>query len=300
LFSSYKHHILIVEDDILTSSMIAEALSRYCTVNVVETGQAALEHCENNLPDLILMDIEMPTIDGLTACKMLKEQESTQYIPVVIITAHTELVYEDMSWEAGCADFVAKPFSIVALRHRVNHHLQVKLLTDKFKKMASVDGLTGLQNRHAFDLELTKQIRLSQRMQLPLGLIMIDIDFFKEYNDVYGHLGGDQCLQQIAEIMVEILVRPADMLARYGGEEFVVILPGTGIKGVKHIADKLLKAVQDLGRAHRGSPFEILTICIGGTSFSPPDIQEYDLIAKADSLLYEAKNNGRNRVVVSK
>ena len=297
--SYYKPRILIVEDDMMTSTMITNALSKFYVIDVVETGETALERCENSPPDLILMDIEMPTIDGLTACNMLKRQESTQYIPVVIITAHTELTYEDMSWEAGCADFVAKPFSLVALRHRINHHLQVKLLTDKFKKLASVDRLTGVPNRHAFDLNIAKQIRLSHRVEKPLGLLMIDIDFFKEYNDVYGHLGGDECLQQVAEIVSKMLVRPADHLARYGGEEFVVLLPDTCVTGVKFVADKILKAIQDLALPHQASPFEILTICIGGTSFSPSDIEEYALIQKADSLLYEAKNNGRNRVVVS-
>jgi PleD family two-component response regulator len=185
LNSYYKAHVLVVEDDEVSASVISEAISGFYHLDIVGTGDAAIEFCKKTLPDLILMDIEMPSMDGLTACKLLKRQGSTRYIPVVIITAHTELTYEDLSWEAGCADFVAKPFSPVALRHRINHHLEVKLLTDKFRKLASIDGLTGLQNRHAFNQYLAEQIRLSLRMNMPLGLLMIDIDLFKEFNDTY-------------------------------------------------------------------------------------------------------------------
>lgn len=296
--SYYKAHVLVVEDDEVSASVISEAISGFYHLDIVGTGDAAIEFCKKTLPDLILMDIEMPSMDGLTACKLLKRQGSTRYIPVVIITAHTELTYEDLSWEAGCADFVAKPFSPVALRHRINHHLEVKLLTDKFRKLASIDGLTGLQNRHAFNQYLAEQIRLSLRMNRPLGLLMIDIDLFKEFNDTYGHLGGDDCLQRIATVMSESLVRPTDHIARYGGEEFVVLLPDTCIKGAKTVANKLLKAVQDLAIPHQSSVEKIITISIGAASCCAPDIDKNSLIQQADMLLYKAKSDGRNRVVV--
>jgi diguanylate cyclase (GGDEF)-like protein len=299
LSNYYKAHVLIVEDDEMSVSIISEAISGFYHLETVRTGDAALEFCKKTLPDLILMDIEMPSMDGLTACKILKRQGSTRYIPVVIITAHTELIYEDLSWEAGCADFIGKPFSPIALRHRINHHLEVKLLTDKFKRLASIDGLTGLQNRHAFNQYLAEQTRLSLRMKRPLGLLMIDIDLFKEFNDNYGHLGGDDCLQQIAIAMSESLVRPTDHIARYGGEEFVVLLPDTCIEGAEIVANKILRTVQDLAIPHQSSPEEILTISIGVTSCSAPDIDKDSLIHKADVLLYKAKNDGRNRVVVS-
>lgn len=295
----FRAHILIVEDDDVSAKVITEAITGFYHIDVVGTGDAALEFCKEKLPDLILMDIEMPSMDGLTACKVLKRQGATRYIPVVIVTSHTELTYEDLSWEAGCADFVAKPFSPVALRHRINHHLEVKLLTDKFKRLASIDGLTGLQNRLAFDQYLAQQIRLSIRMNKPLSLLMIDIDLFKEFNDTYGHLGGDNCLQRIAIAMSGSLVRPTDHIARYGGEEFVVLLPDTCIEGAKTVANKLLKAVQDLAIQHQSSPQEILTISIGVASSIASDLDKNSLIEKADLLLYKAKSDGRNRVVFS-
>lgn len=294
----YKARILIVEDDDTSARIISEAISGFYHIDIVNSGDAAIEFCKTTLPDLILMDIEMPSMDGLTACKVLKQQGSTRFVPVVIITAHTELTYEDLSWEAGCADFIAKPFSPVALRHRINHHLEVKLLTDKFKRLASIDGLTGLQNRHAFNQYLAEQIRLSVRMNRPIGLLMIDIDLFKEFNDTYGHLGGDDCLQRIAIAMSESLVRPTDYIARYGGEEFVVLLPDTCIEGATIVANRLLMAVQDLAIPHQSSPEEIITISIGVTSCCTPDIDKNSLIQQADILLYKAKNDGRNRIVV--
>jgi diguanylate cyclase (GGDEF)-like protein len=297
--SYYRARILIVEDDTISAAVISGAISDFYAVDIVSDGLKAIEYCANKLPDLILMDIEMPSMDGLTACKLLQHQDSTQHIPVIFITGHTELISEDLSWEAGCADFITKPFSIIALRHRINHHLEVKLLTDKLKKMARIDGLTGVQNRHGFDVYLAEQIKLSQRTKRPLGLIMVDVDFFKQFNDSYGHIGGDECLQQLAKTMTKILVRPSDHIARYGGEEFAVLLPDTSFEGVRHVAEKLVQTVRNLKIQHEDSPTGILTVSVGGTSFCSSDLGEKDFIQRADLLLYKAKNSGRNLAVVS-
>lgn len=298
--SFYQAHILIVEDDSMSAEVIHEAISGYYTTAIVETGVAALDYCKSNLPDLILMDISMPSMDGLTACKLLKQRDSTQHIPVVIVTAHAELTYEDLSWEAGCSDFIAKPFSAVALRHRIKYHLRVKLLTDKLKLQASVDGLTGVQNRYAFDAYLDEQIKLSQRSKKPLGLLMLDIDYFKEYNDTYGHLGGDECLRKVAGAISSVLVRPTDHVARYGGEEFAVLLPDTCSEGIAHVAESIMHAVKALDIQLESSQHAKLTVSIGGVSYCPENDGQNGLIEKADALLYKAKNNGRNCIVLEK
>lgn len=296
----FRAHILIVEDDSLSASIIFEAISGYYTVDIVDSGQAALDYCKDKKPDLILMDIAMPSMDGLTACKILKQQESTQFIPVIIITAYTELTYEDLSWEVGCADFVAKPFSAIALRHRIKHHLGVKLLTDKLKTQASIDGLTGVQNRHAFDKCISEQVKLSQRTKKPLGLLMLDIDLFKEYNDTYGHLGGDDSLRKVAGAISSVLVRPTDHVARFGGEEFAVLLPDTSSEGIQHVAEALQSAIKALDIEHASSATGKLTVSIGGVSCCPLDTDQSDMIQQADDLLYQAKADGRNRTVIGK
>lgn len=298
--SFYQAHILIVEDDSVAAEVIHEAISGYYTTAIVESGISALNYCKDHSPDLILMDISMPSMDGLTACKLLKQRVSTQHIPVVIVTAHTELTYEDLSWEAGCSDFIAKPFSAVALRHRIKYHLRVKLLTDKLKMQASIDGLTGVQNRYAFDAYLIEQIKLSLRTNKPLGLLMIDIDYFKEFNDTYGHLGGDDCLRKVAKAISNALVRPTDHIARYGGEEFAVLLPDTSSEGITHVAESIMAAVRRLDIQHQASQYGMLTISIGGVSYCPSNDGQNKLIERADKCLYEAKSKGRNCIEFEK
>jgi diguanylate cyclase (GGDEF)-like protein len=290
-----KSKVLIVEDDPSSATLIADSMLSHYAIDIVTSGQAALDYCAKSEPDLILMDIAMPAMDGLMACKALKHTLDTSHIPVVFITAHTQLKYEDMAWEAGCADFVTKPFSPKALRHRIKHHLNVKLLTDKLLTQANIDGLTGLQNRRAFDTSLKRQLKLSKRVRTDLGLLMVDIDYFKKYNDTYGHLAGDDCLKKLANVLTRSLDRPTDNVARFGGEEFVILLPDTDLNGVEHVAQNIIKDIKKQKIAHSSSDFSVLTVSIGGTTLENHDENELELIKRADDLLYKAKKNGRNR-----
>jgi len=289
-----KATVLIVEDDITSAAFISESLADKYLTHIVNSGEDALAFCSSTPPDLILMDINMPSMDGVAACRHLKDSFETEHIPVVFLTACTELEYEDLAWEAGCADFVTKPFSPSALMRRINHHLEVKLLTDKLKRQANIDGLTGVKNRRAFDLAIQEQVKLGQRIGWSIGLLMIDIDYFKQYNDTYGHLKGDDCLVTIATILTSVVVRPTDHVARYGGEEFVVLLPDTDKHGMKHVAENIMSAIRARKIEHKTSPLHILTVSIGGISELAKNTDEKVVVKQADKLLYKAKESGRN------
>lgn len=276
----------------------AKAFSENFITHHVSSGQSALEFCKVKLPDIILMDINMPVMDGLTACKKLKSQENTQDIPIIFISSHDSPEAEDECWEAGCTDFITKPYSVTTLRHRVNSHLAAKLMADKLKRLATIDGLTEVQNRHYFDDFLRKQMKLSVRMEQQIGLLLIDIDHFKLYNDTYGHTKGDECLRVIAAGIEQALKRPTDCLARYGGEEFAVVLPNTDIGGVTHLAENMLNAIRNLNVPHKLSNLSRVTISIGGICMLPNKITQTELIDLADQNLYEAKNAGRDTFVV--
>ena len=170
----------------------------------------------------------------------------------------------------------------------------------KLEELTLIDGLTRIANRRHFDAYLKKEWELSKRTSRPISLIMIDIDFFKKYNDSYGHLEGDSCLQNVAKAIKESINRDGDLVSRYGGEEFGVILPGTDIEGARHVAEKIRKNVMDLSIAHKGSDIEkVVTVSLGVASRIPDrNSKGEEIILSADNALYKAKNKGRNRVEV--
>ncbi|MDO6693974.1 diguanylate cyclase [Aliiglaciecola sp. 3_MG-2023] len=289
----------MVEDEPISALIAAKALSDNFITHHVSSGQEALDFCDQKLPDIILMDINMPVMDGLTACRKLKDNDNTQEIPIIFVSSHNSPEAEDECWEAGCTDFITKPFSVTTLRHRVNSHLAAKLMSDKLKRLATVDGLTDVQNRHYFDGFLADQMKLCTRLKHHIGLILIDIDNFKLYNDTYGHIKGDECLRQVASTLRTVLKRPTDCLARYGGEEFAVVLPHTDARGVEHIANSMLSAIRALNLPHKLSSLSRVTISAGGICVSPQNLSQIALIQKADQNLYSAKDAGRDQFVVA-
>ncbi|MFA3789618.1 diguanylate cyclase [Aliiglaciecola sp. SL4] len=291
--------ILIVEDEPISALIASKALSDNFITHHVSSGQEALNFCDYRPPDIILMDINMPVMDGLTACRKLKDNENTQEIPIIFVSSQNSPEAEDECWEAGCTDFITKPFSVTTLRHRVNSHLAAKVMSDKLKRLATIDSLTDVQNRHYFDGFLADQMKLCTRMKHHLGLILIDIDNFKLYNDTYGHIKGDECLREVADTLRKILKRPTDCLARYGGEEFAIVLPHTDISGVKYIADNMLRAIRDLNLPHKLSSLNRVTISAGGICVSPQNLSQTALIQKADKNLYTAKDAGRDQFIIA-
>lgn len=250
------------------------------------------------LPDLILLDVVMPNMNGFDVCRNLKSDPETRAIPIIFITGNFDEKDEITGFEVGGADFIHKPINPIITRARVRTQLALKQQADQLRSVALTDGLTGVANRRRFDQDMVNIWRQSLRDQLPLTLIMLDVDFFKRYNDHYGHQAGDVCLQKIASALKQTLRRPQDLVARYGGEEFVCILPATGASGASHIAERLQQKIAVLQLAHADSELsDIVTVSMGLVTQIPNrgfSLEEF--IQVADQQLYRAKEEGRARV----
>jgi len=244
----------------------------------------------------------MPGINGFDVCRMLKNDPKTNHIPIVFVSALDEVNDEEKGLNLGAVDYIIKPFHMPIVKARVRNHINLKVKTDMLEQLSLIDGLTQIANRRFFDEVLTREAqRLVRDGGLSLGLIMLDIDYFKPYNDHYGHGVGDECLKQVAQSLASIIRRPADSVARYGGEEFVVVLPETTLEGVLLMAERMRKAIAALAIPHAYSPVaDHITISLGATAvLLSREVDAKTLLAEADKALYQAKEQGRNRVVSS-
>lgn len=294
-----KNTILIVDDSPENITVLGALLRTDYIIRVATNGEKALQLVDSdNPPDLILLDVMMPGIDGYEVCKRLKANTLTQKIPVIFITAKTSEADEVKGFEMGAVDYVTKPFSPVVIKARVRTHVELKKYRDFLVNTSYCDGLTAVANRRRFDEYYTAMWNLAVRESLPLSLIMIDLDNFKKYNDNYGHQEGDACLIRIAQKLSTSLKRKTDLLARYGGDEFVCLLPGTNIDGAVKVAELFRSNVLSLQipNAYSGTT-SCMTISQGVASIHPAmDLSANSLIMFADEALYKAKNEGRNRI----
>lgn len=295
-FDTDRQKILIVDDQSENIRILLDALGDELQIIVAKNGQTALKKAGTYLPDLILLDIMMPGMDGFEVCTALKQDHRTKSIPVIFITATDDYQNEERGLKLGAIDYIRKPFHPSVAVARIYNHLELKRKTDLLESLARIDGLTEIYNRRAFDETLEQYWKAAARTSSPLSLILIDIDFFKNFNDHYGHAKGDLCLKQVASLFKRTLRRPQDFVARYGGEEFVFLLPETDAAGVATIGRSILDAVRHLHLEHNNSPIEeYLTVSLGGsTCFPENEASSVSLIKKADSALYFAKENGRN------
>ncbi len=311
-------NILIVDDVPTNLSILAQTLREQgFTVWVATSGDAALQQLSHALPDLILLDIQMPGKDGLETCATLKTNQRTQDIPVIFMSALNEQVHKVKGLSLGAVDYITKPFHEAEVLARVKVHLSLRELTLNLQReieerkrveaelakantalhrLAHIDGLTQVANRYRFDQELGQAWRRLHREDQPLSLILCDVDYFKLFNDHYGHQAGDDCLQQVAKAIQNAVHRPDDLVARYGGEEFAVILPSTSAQGAAQIATAICAEVLKLQIPHKfSSVSQYVTLSLGMATISPHSEQTADmLIELADKALYRAKATGRN------
>ena len=292
--------ILIVDDEKINLDVMVGLLKPNYRIVAAKKGEMALKRLEKPpLSDLILLDIMMPGMDGYEVCRKIKQNPETRDIPVIFITAKIEEQDEAQGFQAGAVDYITKPFSPLIVMARVKTHIELKRRGDMLERLAGLDGLTGIPNRRQFDQFLDAEWKRSLRYEHNLSIILVDIDFFKLYNDCYGHTEGDVCLKKVAGSIFKAVPRPEDLAARYGGEEFACILPETGNKGALAVANRILENVRALKIPHAQSKaVRHVTVSVGlATAVPPLKNRKLELVKLADKALYQAKLKGRNQII---
>lgn len=252
-------------------------------------------------PYLILLDVIMPKMGGYEVIRHLKDSDKTKNIPVIFVTALKSIEDEEYGFKLGAVDYITKPFSPPIVKMRVRNHLRIVHQYKLLDQLAHLDGLTEISNRCRFNEVFQTEWARSTRNKTPFSLAMVDVDYFKQYNDHYGHAMGDIALQKIAKALDSVLRRPADLIARYGGEEFVMLLPETDAEAAKTVADRSLQIIIELNIPHHFSKVaDTVTVSMGLTTIHlNEEILPQAFLEKADQNLYQAKQSGRNKVVCS-
>lgn len=322
--SEYAVRVLLVDDQPMIGEAVRRALLgqaqlefHYCS----DPGMA-LDTAVRVRPTVILQDLVMPGIDGLTLVRRYREQPATRDIPIIVLSTKEDPAVKSEAFASGANDYLVKLPDSIELIARIRHHsrahlnqlqrdaaylalhesqLQLIAINAELKRLTHVDGLTGLSNRRYCDEYLDQEWRRAAREQLPLAVLMVDVDAFKRYNDHYGHLAGDETLKAVAHALQAGCERPSDLAARFGGEEFIVILPGCPVTDAVAMGNKLCRAVAGLAISHVASPAAPhVTVSIGAAATLPqPGSSPLSLIQRADQALYQAKEGGRNQVVGS-
>jgi two-component system, cell cycle response regulator len=295
--------ILAVDDDPAMRRLVADTLNGlgYIIDNAAD-GVEAIEKVRSDPPDLMILDVMMPKMNGLEVCRIVKSLADDTFIPIILVTVKGDVDSKVTGLKLGADDYLAKPYNPLELRARVASMLRIKSLQDKInskrrqlEELSITDDLTGLHNHRAMQQRLKDEFLRAQRYNDPLSLLMIDIDNFKATNDEHGHLFGDFVLIELAKVLREA-VRETDFVARHGGEEFVVVLPQTHFSGCLPVAERVWRSVRD----HAFSDGKItgrITISIGVSFFPSRNVSSVEqLLGNADQALYQAKHEGRNRI----
>lgn len=298
-----KSIVLIVDDTPMNIQVLSGMLSKEYEVRIATRGDKALEIARSDMPpDLILLDIMMPEMDGYEVCKQLKADPNTAEIPVMFVTAKSEIEDETYGFSLGAVDYITKPFHLPIVQARVQTHLRMRKQAKLLEEYAFLDPLTHISNRRKFELHFEEEWRRALRNKEPLSLFMIDIDFFKGYNDSLGHGEGDICLQKVATSIVQSCSRGGELAARYGGEEFIVLLPHCNEEAAHQSAENIRQAVEAMQISHPTSTVSPhVTVSIGYATANPVDktVDMKSLTKLADDGLYYAKEHGRNQVGVA-
>ncbi len=314
-----KGDILIVDDNPVNLDLLSGMLlDRGFRVRVATNGRRAISAAKSAIPDLVMLDINMPEMDGYEVCRQMKDDELTRDVPVIFISALDNALDKVKAFSTGGADYVTKPFQFEEVLARIEIQLKISRLQKEMERkndeleqsnlqleranrmlraLSYLDGLTGIANRRHFEESLDQEWRRAVRSGAPLSLLMVDIDRFKALNDAYGHQYGDDCLRQVAATFSDTLKRAGDLASRYGGEEFAVVLPATELAGAAAIAEIVRSRVEELGIPHDHSPSRVVTVSVGAATCIPTESDAVtSLIDMADRALYQAKHDGRNRV----
>jgi diguanylate cyclase (GGDEF)-like protein len=321
--------ILIVDDSELIREQIKGFLESdgYTAVKGLGTAEELLKsmdtcEAEDDRPELLLLDWVLPDISGLELIKLLKSKSEWRDVPVIMVTSKNDGADLERALDAGASDFIVKPVEKVTLLARARAALRLKSEMERRKErekelmevtrrleeviqslqlISTMDALTGIPNRRLFDETISREWRRCLRDNAPLSIVMVDLDHFKDYNDHYGHVAGDEALKYVAEGIAAAVKRPGDLVARYGGEEFCAILPGTPAGGAAFVAEVMRHNVIKLGINNEKSPVaNHVTISCGVATMIPKrELRTSFLVAAADEALYEAKRKGRNQTEIN-
>jgi diguanylate cyclase (GGDEF)-like protein len=308
--------VLIVDDSPTIRTALRGLVERMGhSVIEVEDGREALQIYRQDRPDLVLIDVMMPVMDGYEAARQMRGIRPDEWVPIIFLSSKEADQDLDRAIEAGGDDYLVKPVSFVVLNAKIRalqriESTRVKLLETsrelaaanrELENLSRQDSLTGIANRRYFDSYLLSEVRRASRDREPLSLILADVDNFKAYNDCYGHQAGDDCLRQVASALKSVGKRPADLAARYGGEEFAMVLPGTTVEGAVDVAKSLVRAIEGMSIPHaRSGVSNTVSLSQGIASLIPvQDTKPENIIELADQALYQAKQQGRNRYVIS-
>lgn len=314
--------VLLVDDQVLVCEAIRRALASELSIDFhcCTDATRAVELAEKLNPTVLLQDLVMPGVNGLSLVERYRRNPGLRDVPILVLSSKEDPEVKSAAFAAGANDYLVKIPDTIELVARIRYHSRsytalrqrdeaFRALRDSQRKLLEVnielerlmksDGLTGLANRRHFDECLDREWRRARRAGSELSLLMIDVDYFKVYNDEFGHVAGDDVLCKIGETLRTVCERSSDLAARYGGEEFAVVLPGTPSAGARHLAEIMRQAITDLGVRHC-APAEgaVVTISVGVATLIPDgDRSPVSLVEMADGNLYEAKLRGRNRVV---
>jgi len=292
-----KNSVLIVDDEKSNIIALTHILSTEYTIYFAKNGTDAIELAGKFLPDVILLDILMPDMDGYEVISMLKKENKTNEIPVIFVTGLTGVEEEEKGLSLGAVDYISKPFSSAIVKLRIRSQVQMLNQIRLIKYLSMMDQLTDLPNRRNFDSRLRTEWEHAIRNGMFISLLMIDVDFFKNYNDRYGHQQGDIALKAVANIFKQTLKRSVDFVARWGGEEFAILLPNTNLSGALGIAEIIRAKAEDANILCKESGKTKLTLSIGVNTIKPDHGSSLDgFISGADKALYNAKESGRNKV----
>ncbi|MCL2253692.1 MAG: diguanylate cyclase [Lachnospiraceae bacterium] len=294
-----KKSVLIVDDEMSNLVALTQILNKEYTVYAATGGSEAIEAAKINQPDLILLDIIMPEMDGYEVISILKCTEETRSIPVIFVTGLGTAAEEEKGLLLGASDYISKPFNSAIVKLRVQNQIQLALQFDLIMTLSLTDELTGLSNRRGFNSRLNLELNHAKREQIPLSIMMIDIDNFKDYNDKYGHLQGDKALKTVGGVINDSLKRSVDFCARWGGEEFIVLLQNSDLSGALKIAEVIRGSISETQISCEDGSFTGITVSIGVNTVIPRySITVNNVVDGADHALYAAKQSGKNKVCV--
>ncbi|MFT6899034.1 MAG: diguanylate cyclase (GGDEF)-like protein [Paraglaciecola sp.] len=302
-----KQTLLLADQDPLLQKVFKDHYSLSYRLLITSSGKEAYELAINDQIDMAVLNIQTTDISGFDTCTHLKQHPVSADIPVILIGATPSPAQITFGLNLGAIDFISTPVDISILTAKIKNHMQLAAKLSALALISCTDGLTGVPNRMQLDTSLNRAWYAAIRGHHHLSLLMIDIDYFKRFNDTFGHVAGDECLKRVAQTIQNALHRDSDSMGRYGGEEFAVVLPFTDLQGAKLIGQHILEEIERLDIDNpKAKTTKKVTVSIGVATLDPAQEIDYthaqpeDLIKRADKTLYRAKKQGRNTIVAER